>query len=63
MSWSFLHPLLSILFSMYHSSILMMPQVMPVGSYPLTLSLLRDTLSTKWNPSFIIIAVGVACSI
>ena len=63
MSWSFLHPLLSILFSMSHSFILLMPQVMPLGSWPLTLSLLRDTLSTKWSPSFITIAVGVACSI
>ena len=47
MSWSFLHPLLSILFSMHHSYVLMMPQVMPVGSCPLTLSLWRDTLSTR----------------
>ena len=48
---------------MYHSFILMMPQVMPVGSCHLTLSLLRDTLSTKWSPSIITIAVGVACNI
>ena len=47
MSWSFPHPLLSILSSMYHSFILMMPQMMPVGSCPLTLSLLGDSLSTK----------------
>ena len=47
MGWSFPHPLLSILSSMYHSFILMMPQVMPVGSCPLTLSLLRDSLSLK----------------
>ena len=47
MSWSSLHPLLSILSSMCHSFVLMMPQVMPVGSCPLTLSLLRDTLSMK----------------
>ena len=63
MSWSFLHPLLSILSSMYHSFILMMPQVMPIGSCPLTLSLLRDSLSAKWSPSFITIAVGVVSSI
>ena len=63
MSWSFLHPLLSILFSMYHSFVLMMPQVMPVGSCPLTLSLLRGTLSTNWSPSFVTITVGVAYSI
>ena len=63
MSWSFLPPLPSILYSMYHSSVLMMPQVMPVGSFPLTLSLLRGTLSTRWSPSFVTIAVGVACSI
>ena len=47
MSWSSLHPLLSIQFSMYHSFVLMMPQVMPVDSYPLTLSLLRGTLSMR----------------
>ena len=63
MSWSFPHPLLSILSSMYHSFILMMPQVMPVGSCPLTLSLLRGSLSLKWSPSFITIAVGMASSI
>ena len=63
MSWSFPHPLLFTKSSMYHSFVLMMPQVMPVGSCPLTLSLLRDTLSTRWSPSFITIAVGVACSI
>ena len=63
MSWSFLHPLLSILSSTYHSFVLMMPQVMPVGSCPLTLSLLRDTLSTKWSPSFITVAAGMVSSI
>ena len=63
MSWSFLHPLLSILFSMYHSSVLMMPQVMPVGSCPLTLSLLRDTLSMKWSPSFVTVTMGGAYNI
>ena len=63
MSWSFPHPLLFILSSMFHSFVLMMPQVMPVGSFPLTLSLLRDTLSTKWSPSFVTVAVGIACSI
>ena len=63
MSWSFLHPLLSILSSMYHSFILMMPQVMPVDSYLLILSLLRGTMSMRWSPSFATIAVGVACSI
>ena len=47
MSWSFPHPLLSILSSMHHSFILMMPQVMAVGSCPLILSLLRDSLSLK----------------
>ena len=41
------HPLVSILSSMYHFFVLMMPQVMPVGSCPLTLSLLRDSLSLK----------------
>ena len=63
MSWSSLHPWPSILSSMYHSYVLMMPQVMPVGSFPLTLSLLRGTLSTRWSPSFVTVAVGVACSI
>ena len=33
---------------------------MPVGSCPLTLSLLRDILSTKWSPSFVTVTVGVA---
>ena len=63
MSWSSLHPLLSIQFSMYHSFVLMMPQVMPVDSCPLTLLLLRGTLSMRWSPSFVTVAVGVACSI
>ena len=63
MSWSSPHLLLSIQFSMYHSFVLMMPQVMPVDSYPLTLSLLRGTLSMRWSPSFVTVAVGVACSI
>ena len=47
MSWSFLHPLLFILFSIFHSFVLMMPQVMPVGSCPLILSLLRPSLSSR----------------
>ena len=63
MSWSSLHPLLSIQFSMYHSFVLMMPQVMPVDSCPLTLLLLRGTLSMRWSPSFVTVAMGVACSI
>ena len=63
MIWSCHHPLLSILSSLYHSSVLMMPQMMPVGSCPLTLSLLRDSLSTKWSPSFITITVGEVSSI
>ena len=63
MSWSSLHPLLSIQFSMYHSFVLMMPQVMPVDSYLLILSLLRGTMSMRWSPSFATVAVGMACSI
>ena len=47
MTWSFPHPLLSILSSMCHSFILMMLQVMAVGSCPLILSLLRASQSLR----------------
>ena len=48
---------------MYHFFVLMMPQVMPVGSCPPILLLLGASLSTKWSPSFVTVTVGVVCSI
>ena len=63
MSWSYQLLLLSTLSSMYHSFVLMMPQVMAVGSYPLILSLSRASLSLRWSPSFTTIAVGMASNI